>query len=168
MWAISLLQLANSHNCTSYGSFFLTAKDGIVPSFWVSAQWKIFWYSFGSAGIFERWNLDFSISRQIKVRWTLLKRKKNKKTVGSFTKTRAALPLYKDSDRRHPSVYWVSPDAEIGWPTPQANFLAVTVCGVGPVDVRKERTSCTVSLLSALKLGVCNLLAVWRAGYKFY
>lgn len=33
---------------TSYGSFFLTANEGIVPSFWVSAQWKIFWYSSGS------------------------------------------------------------------------------------------------------------------------
>ena len=43
-----------------------------------------------------------------------IEKEKKKKTVGSFTKTRAALPLYKDSDRRHPSVYWVSPDAEIG------------------------------------------------------
>jgi len=33
---------------TSYGSFFLTANEGMVPSFWVSAQWKIFWYSVGS------------------------------------------------------------------------------------------------------------------------
>ena len=32
---------------TSYGSFFLVAKEGIVPSFCVSAQWKICWYSLG-------------------------------------------------------------------------------------------------------------------------
>lgn len=34
---------------TSYGSFFRVPKDGIFPSFWVSAQWKIRWYSFGSS-----------------------------------------------------------------------------------------------------------------------
>jgi hypothetical protein len=32
---------------TSYGSFFLVAKDGTEPSFCVSAQWKISWYSLG-------------------------------------------------------------------------------------------------------------------------
>jgi hypothetical protein len=26
---------------TSYGSFFLTANEGMVPSSWVSAQWKM-------------------------------------------------------------------------------------------------------------------------------
>jgi len=44
-------------NLTSYGSFFLTANEGMAPSFWVSAQWKIFWYSVGSdscAGIMNR------------------------------------------------------------------------------------------------------------------
>lgn len=41
----------NSGPCklTSYGSFFLVAKEGMAPSFCVSAQWKICWYSFGSS-----------------------------------------------------------------------------------------------------------------------
>jgi hypothetical protein len=32
---------------TSYGSFFLVLNDGIEPSFCVSAQWKMSWYSLG-------------------------------------------------------------------------------------------------------------------------
>ena len=33
---------------TWYGSFRRVLKEGILPSFCVSAQWKMFWYSLGS------------------------------------------------------------------------------------------------------------------------
>lgn len=47
-----LLRLAVSLH-TSYGSFFLTPKLGMLPSFCVSAQWKIFWYSLGSSSFVD-------------------------------------------------------------------------------------------------------------------
>jgi hypothetical protein len=36
---------------TSYGSFFLDLKEGIEPSFCVSAQWKMSWYSRGLSSL---------------------------------------------------------------------------------------------------------------------
>lgn len=44
---VSVLQLNGLCQLTSYGSFFLFPNEGIEPSFCVSAQWKMSWYSRG-------------------------------------------------------------------------------------------------------------------------